>query len=92
VHDGCREEKDILPPRHAVDLKPPHKEKIYEKSPKQPSLSGSLFFSSSLSQSCRGLCTHNATLKQFPNIKKVVILTLDGHCFGDGSGKDFCLR
>lgn len=34
----------------------------------------------------------NATLKQFSNIKKVVILTRDGHCFGDGSGKDFCLR
>jgi len=34
----------------------------------------------------------NATLKQFPNIKKVVILTKDGHCFGDLSGKDFCLK
>jgi hypothetical protein len=34
----------------------------------------------------------NATLKQFPNIKKVVILTKDGHCFADESGKDFCLR
>lgn len=34
----------------------------------------------------------NATLKQFANIKKVVILTQDGHCFGDESGKDFCLR
>ena len=34
----------------------------------------------------------NATLKQFSNIKKVVILTQDGHCFGDESGKDFCLR
>lgn len=34
----------------------------------------------------------NATLKQFANIKKVVILTRDGHCFGDESGKDFCLR
>ena len=33
-----------------------------------------------------------ATLKQFANIKSVVILTKDGHCFGDGSGKDFCLR
>ena len=33
-----------------------------------------------------------ATLKQFSNIKKVVILTRDGHCFGDESGKDFCLR
>src|SRR5258706_10443375 len=34
----------------------------------------------------------NATLKQFANIKKVVILTQDAHCFGDESGKDFCLR
>ncbi len=34
----------------------------------------------------------NATLKQFANIKKVVILTKDGHCFGDGSGMDLCLR
>ena len=33
----------------------------------------------------------NATLKQFPRIKKVVILTEDGHCFGDASGKDLCL-
>ena len=34
----------------------------------------------------------NATLKQFANIKNVVILTQDGHCFGDESGKDLCLR
>ncbi len=34
----------------------------------------------------------SATLKQFANIKNVVILTRDGHCFGDGSGKDLCLR
>jgi hypothetical protein len=32
-----------------------------------------------------------ATLKQFSSIKKVVILTKDGHCFGDGSGQDRCL-
>jgi hypothetical protein len=32
------------------------------------------------------------TLKQFSNIKEVVILTRDGHCFGDESGKDFCLH
>jgi len=32
-----------------------------------------------------------ATLKQFANIKSVVILTKDGHCFGDESGKDLCL-
>lgn len=31
------------------------------------------------------------TLEQFPNIKRVVILTYDGHCFGDESGKDLCL-
>jgi hypothetical protein len=34
----------------------------------------------------------NATLKQFSSIKKVVILTKDGHCFGDASGKDLCLK
>ena len=34
----------------------------------------------------------NATLKQFSNITTVVILTKDGHCFGDESGKDFCLK
>src|SRR5579884_1436334 len=30
----------------------------------------------------------NATLKQFPNIKKVVILDKPGHIFADGSGQD----
>src|SRR6266487_2806114 len=34
----------------------------------------------------------NATLKQFPRIKQVVILTEDGHCFADLSGKDLCLK
>ena len=33
----------------------------------------------------------NATLKQFSSIKKVVILTKDGHCFGNASGLDRCL-
>jgi len=33
-----------------------------------------------------------ATLKQFSNIKKVVILTKVGHCFGDASGRDLCLK
>ncbi|MBE3559902.1 MAG: GerMN domain-containing protein [Ktedonobacteraceae bacterium] len=32
-----------------------------------------------------------ATLKQFSSVKDVVILTKDGHCFGDMSGKDVCL-
>ncbi len=34
----------------------------------------------------------NATLKQFPTIKRVVILDKDGHCFADGSGQDRCLK
>jgi hypothetical protein len=34
----------------------------------------------------------NATLKQFSNIKKVVILTVDGNCFGDESGQNQCLQ
>jgi len=33
-----------------------------------------------------------ATLKQFTNIKKVAILTQAGHCFGDESGRDLCLK
>ncbi len=32
------------------------------------------------------------TLTQFSNIKKVVILLRDGHCFGDESGMDLCLN
>ena len=34
----------------------------------------------------------NATLKQFTSIKKVVILDKNGHCFGDQSGQDRCLK
>ncbi len=34
----------------------------------------------------------NATLTQFPGIKKVVILNKDGHCFADESGQDMCLK
>jgi hypothetical protein len=33
-----------------------------------------------------------ATLTQFRRIKKVVILTAAGHCFGDESGLDRCLH
>jgi hypothetical protein len=33
-----------------------------------------------------------ATLKQFSNIKKVVVLLQNGHCFGDESGQDVCLK
>jgi hypothetical protein len=33
-----------------------------------------------------------ATLTQFPNVTKVVILNNTGHCFDDLSGKDLCLQ
>lgn len=33
-----------------------------------------------------------ATLTQFARIKKAIILTKEGHCFGDESGMDRCLR
>lgn len=33
-----------------------------------------------------------ATLKQFPTIHKVVILTKNGTCFGDESGSNVCLK
>lgn len=34
----------------------------------------------------------NATLKQFSDVKKVVILTIDNNCFGDESTQNFCLK
>jgi hypothetical protein len=34
----------------------------------------------------------DATLKQFSNIKNVVVLTQAGHCFADVSGQDRCLK
>jgi hypothetical protein len=40
----------------------------------------------------RILAEINATLKQFSNIQKVVVLTQNGHCFGDTSGQDRCLK
>jgi spore germination protein GerM len=33
-----------------------------------------------------------ATLTQFPNVTKVIILTSGGHCFNDLSGADMCLH
>lgn len=33
-----------------------------------------------------------ATLTQFPNVTKVIILTNTGHCFDDLSGADMCLH
>jgi hypothetical protein len=40
----------------------------------------------------RILAEINATLKQFSNIKNVVVLTQAGQCFGDESGKNLCLK
>lgn len=40
----------------------------------------------------RILAEINATLKQFSNIKNVVVLDKAGHCFGDESGQDRCLK
>ena len=34
----------------------------------------------------------NATLRQFPNVTKVIILNSTGHCFDDLQGADSCLR
>ena len=31
-------------------------------------------------------------ISQFPSIKRVVILDKSGHCFGDLSGRNICLR
>lgn len=33
-----------------------------------------------------------ATLTQFPNVTKVIILDYTGHCFDDASGQDLCLH
>ena len=33
-----------------------------------------------------------ATLKQFPNVTKVVILNQNGHCLFDASGQDLCKK
>ena len=40
----------------------------------------------------RILAEINATLKQFSNIKNVVVLTQAGQCFGDESGQNMCLK
>lgn len=40
----------------------------------------------------RNLAQINATLLQFSTIKKVVVLNLAGHCYGDLSGMDRCLQ
>jgi hypothetical protein len=40
----------------------------------------------------RILAEISATLLQFPTVKRVVVLTQAGHCFGDLSGLDRCLQ
>ncbi len=48
--------------------------------------------SAGIGTDARVIAEINATLKQFSNIKNVVILTQSGHCFGDESGQDRCLK
>ncbi|GAC1360939.1 MAG: hypothetical protein NVS2B12_02150 [Ktedonobacteraceae bacterium] len=48
--------------------------------------------SAGIGTDARAIAEINATLKQFPEIKKVIILTKDAHCFGDESGADVCMR
>lgn len=50
------------------------------------------FSSPGIGVDARTIAEVNATLKQFTSIKKVIILTKDAHCFGDGSGADVCLN
>lgn len=40
----------------------------------------------------RVLAEIRATLLQFPEIKKVVVLNIGGHCFGDQTTQDLCLK
>ncbi len=51
-----------------------------------------LFASAGIGTDARAMAEITATLKQFSSIKKIVVLTKDGHCFGDESGGDMCLR
>jgi hypothetical protein len=48
--------------------------------------------SAGIGQDARVLAELRATLLQFATIKQVVILDVRGHCFGDLSGQDRCLR
>jgi hypothetical protein len=40
----------------------------------------------------RVLAEINATLLQFAKVKKVAVLNVQGHCYGDQSGQDGCLH
>jgi hypothetical protein len=48
--------------------------------------------SAGIGMDARILAEITATLKQFSNIKNVVVLTKAGNCFGDESGMDQCLK
>ncbi|HEY7347181.1 MAG TPA: hypothetical protein VH599_02595 [Ktedonobacterales bacterium] len=50
------------------------------------------FSSAGIGVDARVTAEITATLKQFSNIKKVVILSQTGHCIGDESGMDLCLK
>jgi hypothetical protein len=48
--------------------------------------------SAGIGTDARILTEIKTTLQQFSTIKKVVVLTSGGHCFGDESGMDVCLK
>jgi hypothetical protein len=48
--------------------------------------------SAGIGTDARVLAEIRTTLLQFPTIKKVVVLNIGGHCFGDESGQDLCLK
>lgn len=48
--------------------------------------------SGGIGDDARAKSSLEATLKQFPTVKSVIILTKEGDCLGDMSGENFCLR
>lgn len=48
--------------------------------------------SAGIGDDARATSALNATLKQFPTIRSVVILDRNGNCLGDMSGQNRCLR
>lgn len=48
--------------------------------------------SGGIGDDARATSSINATLKQFPTVRSVIILNRDGSCFGDMSGENRCLR
>jgi hypothetical protein len=51
-----------------------------------------LVSSAGVGQDARTQAQIEATLRQFPTVRRVRLLTSDGHCLFDQSGLDLCLR